>query len=929
MENILYNNLTIESEKIIQNNMIKIKLKEHQKTAINAMLKFEETGVVAFTKKAYISNYNIYDESHYNRYGYYYGYNNPAYEEEQKKKFKNMRFEIETNYGILADKVGSGKTFMTMGLICYKQVPAERDRIISSSVYTVTRYKDVEIPKKTNLILVPHNLIHQWKVAFQYCNLKTFVISKKAEIEYLQFEENIFDKEPAGPDADFNETNCVEFYDTIIVSSTMFDTFYEKFKSIKWARIIVDEVVSIKLPSDLEFKCNFIWFLTATPSGIRSVRRNYIRTLVSSMTDYTINNIIIKNNDEYVDQSMNLPNLNQILIKCLTPKELNIVKEYVDDEIINMLNAGNIQDAVTKLNCNVETSDNILEVITKKIKKELHNKKAELGYEQSKIPDDKKVHDEKIKRITDKIKELEAKCQGLEERIKSFKEENCPICFGEFDSPMLTPCCNNLFCLQCLTLCKSSCPMCRAALNLSQCTVIDDKKISEPESDTKDHQKEHVLCSKADNLITLLKKKPNGKFLVFSNYDRTFENINQKLNDSDIKHNRLIGSNVVINSIIRRFESGDIRVLMLNALNYGSGLNLQMATDIVIYHELDVELETQVIGRAQRLGRTEPLNVYYLQNDNEKVNCKNPTLSLNIFADDTTMLEKFIHGHDFDPKVDLGKEIDSDDDLEDKVIQILGTVGKVAKAKKPTNKKGKKNAGIGIGVGVNVDVDVEENIVAKAKKKQTKAVINIDKVNPIDKVKPINNVVQLNVIDITDSEIAREVAEIEKIHNNLIINQAFDVVQLNDLQLNDRQLNDRQLNDLQLNDIQLNDRQLNDDQLLNDLQLNEIETLNEIFIKDDTINTIKLKPIPNLDDIISDSNESINKGNDIINKITNAKLVKKVLTKTNKTADKLEAKLTNKITNKIADKIADNTEENIIKKIIKKVQNPKINIVDV
>ena len=884
MENILYNNLTIESDKIFQNNMIKIKLKEHQKTAINAMLKFEETGIVAFTKKAYISNYNIYDETHYNRYGYYYGYNNPAYEEEQKKKFKNMRFEIETNYGILADKVGSGKTFMTMGLICYKQVPAERDRIISSSVYTVTRYKDVEIPKKTNLILVPHNLIHQWKVAFQYCNLKTFVISKKAEIEYLQFEDNIFDKDPAGPDADFNETNCVEYYDTIIISSTMFDTFYEKFKSVKWARIIVDEVVSIKLPSDLEFKCNFIWFLTATPSGIRSVRRNYIRTLVSSMTDYTINSIIIKNNDEYVDQSMNLPNLNQILIKCLTPKELKIVKEYVDDEIINMLNAGNIQDAVTKLNCNVETSDNILEVITKKIKKELHNKKAELGYEQSKIPDDKKVHDEKIKKISDKIKELEAKCQGLEDRIKSFKEENCPICFGDFDSPMLTPCCNNLFCLQCLTLCKSSCPMCRATLNLSQCTVINDKKISEPEPESKDQQKEHVLCSKADNLITLLKKKPKGKFLVFSNYDRTFENIYQKLNDNNIKHNRLIGSNVVINSIIRRFEDGDIRVLMLNALNYGSGLNLQMATDIVIYHELDVELETQVIGRAQRLGRTEPLNVYYLQNDNEKVNCKNPTLSLNIFADDTTMLEKFIHGDNFDSKVDLGKEIDSDDDLEDKVIQTLGTVGKVAKGKKLTNKKGKKNAG--------AEEAEDVAIVAKTKKKQTKAVIK--------------NVVN-NVVDITDSEIAREVAEIDKIHNNLF--QANHNVQLNDVQLNDVQINDVQLNDVQLNDVQLNDVQINDVQL------------NEIFIKDDTINTIKLKSIPsNLDDIISDSNDSINKGNDIINKIINAKVVKKVLTKTNKTADKLEAKLTNKI--------ADNTEENITK-IIKKVPNPKINIVDV
>ena len=528
--NILYNDLTQDSPKIIQDQRIKIKLKEHQKTAINAMINFEETGIVAFTKKAYVKNYQLYDETQYDRYYYW---RRPEDIEKEKEKYKEMRFEIETNYGILADKVGSGKTFMTMGLICYKQVPKERDRIISSSVYTVTRYKDVEIPKKTNLIIVPHNLISQWKIAFNYCTLKTFTVAKRVDIETLVFKDNIFKDQQPDADADYKEVNCVEYYDCIIVSSTMFDGFYDKFSDIKWARILIDEVVSIKLPQDLEFKCNFIWFLTATPSGIKYVRRNYIKTLVNGMSDYTINNIIIKNNDSYVDNSMNLPNLNQIIVKCLTPKELNIIKDYVDDDIINMLNAGNVKDAITKLNCNIETTDNILEVVTKKIKKELHNKKAELAFEQNKIPDDKKAHDDKIKRIEDKIKELEGKCKGIEDRITSFKEENCPICFMEFDNdqvPTLTPCCSNIFCLQCLTLCKT-CPMCREPLDITKCICINDKK-SKQVQEEKSEQIERTLCSKVDNLITILKKKPHGKFLVFSNYDKTFDNINQKLSSA-------------------------------------------------------------------------------------------------------------------------------------------------------------------------------------------------------------------------------------------------------------------------------------------------------------------------------------------------------------------------------------------------------------
>ena len=663
MTNILYNNLDNTSPKIIQDDRIKIKLKEHQKTAIYAMLKFEEDGIISFTRNAYIKNYNIYDEDDVRT--NYYLHNRNIYD---KPTYNEMKFEIESNYGILADKVGSGKTFETMGLIAYGQIPKERDRIICSSIFTVTKYKDMQSAIKTNLIIVPHNIITQWENTFEYSTMKTFVISKKSDIDHLEFEENLFEDIKPLPDAEYNETNCVPYYDCIIVSATMFEYFYNKFQTIKWARIIIDEIVSIKLPTNLEFKCNFIWFITATPSGIKMVRRNYIRTLVSSMSDYIINNIIIKNNDTYIDESMKLPAIKQITVKCLTPKELQLIKNYVDNEILTMLNAGNIQDAITKLNCNIETSDSILEVITKKIKKELYNKRNELDYELKRIPDDVRTHDEKIKKIQTKINELENKCAGIEERIKTFKEDNCPICLEEIIYPMLAPCCNNLFCVQCLTNCRT-CPFCREKIILSTCIVIDDKQVKKKEESI-DTDK---LCSKVDNLITIIKSNPNGKFILFSNYDRTFENVYSKLLENNISNNRLIGSHAVINNTIKNFENGKIKVLMLNALNYGSGLNLQMATDIIIYHELDVELETQVIGRAQRLGRTTQLNVYYLLNDNEKINCVNPTLNLNIFTDNTSMLDEFIKNNN-SSNIDIGNDSES-------IIPLLRKVKKT-KAKK-------------------------------------------------------------------------------------------------------------------------------------------------------------------------------------------------------------------------------------------------------
>ena len=46
-------------------------------------------------------------------------------------------------------------------------------------------------------------------------------------------------------------------------------------------------------------------------------------------------------------------------------------------------------------------------------------------------------------------------------------------------------------------------------------------------------------------------------------------------------------------------------------------MNLEMTTDIIIYHKLTKDLERQVIGRGQRLGRTCVLNVHHLCYDNE------------------------------------------------------------------------------------------------------------------------------------------------------------------------------------------------------------------------------------------------------------------------------------------------------------------------
>ena len=51
--------------------------------------------------------------------------------------------------------------------------------------------------------------------------------------------------------------------------------------------------------------------------------------------------------------------------------------------------------------------------------------------------------------------------------------------------------------------------------------------------------------------------------------------------------------------------------------NYGSGLNLENSTDLIIMHKMKPEYEEQVIGRAQRPGRKGVLNVWKILYENE------------------------------------------------------------------------------------------------------------------------------------------------------------------------------------------------------------------------------------------------------------------------------------------------------------------------
>ena len=362
---------------------------------------------------------------------------------------------------------------------------------------------------------------------------------------------------------------------------------------------------------------------------------------------------IVRNHLKFIKESIYIPKPIVKYHKCFTPPELLAVTNAVNKEALKALNAGDVKKAMSMIGCESSTEDDILKSVNDKLYKELEvcksnllNKNSLLQAEENNMESVKvmlqsakeenfdkdfildlteqknyvnnRINSIKssIKTWTDNINGFEAKIKGIEERVSGCENKVCPICACKVTAPALTPCCRNVFCVKCVSMSleySKECPMCRQPLELKKLNIIVSEKVNSDEKDV-------VLPTKIDNIITLLKVNPNKRAMIFSEFTnaQAFIELKEKLKEMNIKYEVPYGSSGRISNIIKRYkEDKEHRVLLLNANCFGAGLNLQFTDEVYIFHRMSVDLENQVIGRAQRMGRTCALNIHYMCYENE------------------------------------------------------------------------------------------------------------------------------------------------------------------------------------------------------------------------------------------------------------------------------------------------------------------------
>lgn len=603
------NNLNSTHDKYnLDESRYKIKLHPHQLTLLQACINFENEKIYLKNRQHIVDNYNVGDNDY-----------------------------IRTNMGVIGDKVGSGKSYVILALILENKC-ISNSQIESYGLNNI--FINITSPLetyKTNLLVVPHNLFYQWKKYINNItdnpNFKHKLICRKKDLQ-----EFILD------------TKKLNDYDLILVTDTNFKVISNLIlvNNIKINRLIFDEIDSLNIPNNKKLNSNFYWFITASYTNLLFPRgygfydrklniyirkasglsnKGYVTDLFNNifynMKQEFSHLLVLKNDDKYIDESFNIPIPNQYIIECKDPVTAKLLNGIVDKNVLNCLNANNNKGAIELFNSRQKiTENNIINIVIEKFVEEINNLDIQIqAYGQMVFNTNEELNNierkNRIDRLENKKKDLNIKINDIKDRIN--KNNICSICYETIDNKTLVKCCSNTFCFKCINLwlCQNaSCPLCKNNLKEDQLYLIQDKEES-IKNEIIDSNEMNKEFDKLQNLEILLRNKKKGsKYLIFSEYDISFERIISIINN-DYKYSYLKGNKYIIQKILKEYKEGDLDILLVNIHNYGSGLNLENTTDIIMFHKFDANIEEQVIGRAQRFGREDSLNIYYLLNQNE------------------------------------------------------------------------------------------------------------------------------------------------------------------------------------------------------------------------------------------------------------------------------------------------------------------------
>ena len=571
---------------------------------------------------------------------------------------------LYSRFSFLGDGVGVGKSLMVLGHIArLKNAPMianipKLNLHSTSNIYSLEHVTyAADLSDAGCLIVVPHTLYRQWQTYIkEQTTLKFLGVQTKKVMEDTNLMANI----------------CAA--DLVLVSNTLYGQLqdYVDAHKLLWKRVFYDEADTLHLPSTRPRPtARFSWLISAswpnllfpnvshymthivlnqminnqTIAGrpLDPTMKQFLQTQLQHSTTATYTytrfyfmstaffremvhsgnefrgRLVLRCREEFVKESITLPPIQIRNILCRTSLLQQVVAHAIPADVRNLLHAGDIQGALQHLGVKSEESKSLVEAVSENRTKELDRLKKTYDFKASLEYSTPQAKEAALSLLKTRIASLEEQIKGLKERIENYKDEMCPICFDESQSPTLTPCCSRIFCAGCILTSltrQTTCPLCRAQINATGLRNLATEPLPVA-NEIVDPNKQSEPLKKTEQLLELIKNTPKAKFLVFSRYDNPFLQIAQEIEAMKVSVKHLRGNKDVIASTLKGFQKGETKVLLLNSIQAGAGLNITAATHVILLHAMTHEEEKQILGRAYRLGRTEPLEVIRLLHNDE------------------------------------------------------------------------------------------------------------------------------------------------------------------------------------------------------------------------------------------------------------------------------------------------------------------------
>jgi len=541
---------------------------------------------------------------------------------------QDIEIEMKSNIGILGDLVGYGKTLMALSIVA----ASDLDKMHTNSEMNVSfsnpyNYSYISYSKQnpnilkqhvinSTLIIVPRGPVYvQWE--------KT--IKQMTNLKYLAIENLSYIKKHL-PSEDSSESEIISYfnqYDVVLIKNTTFEVLLNRFKGIvikdvlgqiplikRWKRVMIDEAHDLIHSISLIYY-EYLWLISGTYNNLLYSIKSYRSLLFhirESINYDTIDLLTIKGNRDFVRNSFKIPPPNETTYICKMPTQMNMIRGFVCQNILNKLNANDIEGAIIELGGKIDTQTNFIDLVSNELRREITNKEREKEYIESlDIPNENKRM--RIKTIQNEINTKNQKLEDLKNRINEIGTKMCSICMYDIENPLILECTHS-YCATCIVqwLEKSlKCPECRNEINT--------EKIVSIMKEIPDNPKPKIM-NKIETLINIINNNKNGKFIIFSQYDSSFIDMKDVLDKNKITFSEMKGNTKHMMNILNNFKNGSLQVILLNTNFAGSGIDISFATDVIIYHTMGVAKQ-QAIGRAQRVGRNDVLNIHYLCYEHE------------------------------------------------------------------------------------------------------------------------------------------------------------------------------------------------------------------------------------------------------------------------------------------------------------------------